>query len=634
MLGTNLRPGRRTIALCSMIAVLALWLGACSVPSGAATSASTAPVLAAVEGVSAPLPPNAGANFPASGAPVSTSPSDTATAESGASTGGQDGAPALAEQPTPLSLPTAAAETAPLPAGELASAPVRLFIADSVPASLQETLKSAVEADPTLDGAGGAQPLTLAASADDANARLTGGAAGEPGVSLYERYWAAVVPFDTVQDDITLDELTARWGGSAPVLTTEAGVSQLPNVFGPLGESTQVVSPEEMLAQLDENRDAIGIVPFEEINPRDKVLTVDGANVLSNQLQEGEYPLVYQITASGEGASQLAARLGAALGPATNRDPGKLTSLVMTGVTAMARGTGAAIERAGNPAYPAEVIGPELAKADITHVSNEIPFIEGCVVNNTENNLQLCSDPSYWAALELMGTDIVGLSGNHVNDFGRDGARESLGWYKENKIPVYGSGLTVDSACAPLLWESHGNTFAFIAALAYGPESAWVTDTEPGSCYYYEHKDRIISMVETLSKAVDVVAVELQYEETYFPYPTPTQVEEFRELRAAGADLVTGVQSHVPQAQEPYGAYDEGGDGMISYGLGNLYFDQMWSWETRTELYARHAIYDGKLINTEILTGVLEDYAQPRWTTPEERAELLQTIFDGAPVRP
>jgi poly-gamma-glutamate synthesis protein (capsule biosynthesis protein) len=140
--------------------------------------------------------------------------------------------------------------------------------------------------------------------------------------------------------------------------------------------------------------------------------------------------------------------------------------------------------------------------------------------------------------------------------------------------------------------------------------------------------------VRALVQDVDVVAVEFQFEETYNPWPTPAQVQEFREMRAAGAQIVTGVQSHVPQAQEPYGHLDAGGPGMISYGLGNFFFDQMWSWETRTQLYARHAIYDGRLISTEILTGVLEGYAQPRWATPEERTEILAQIFNAAPARP
>ena len=97
---------------------------------------------------------------------------------------------------------------------------------------------------------------------------------------------------------------------------------------------------------------------------------------------------------------------------------------------------------------------------------------------------------------------------------------------------------------------------------------------------------------------------------------------------------MTGVQSHVPQAWETYGNNDRGGPGTITYGLGNLFFDQMWSWETRTEQMARHTLYEGRVLNTEILTAVLEDYAQPRWATPEERIDILTRVFNAAPPRP
>ncbi len=374
-------------------------------------------------------------------------------------------------------------------------------------------------------------------------------------------------------------------------------------------------------------------MPFDQLDPTLKVLTVDGANVLYNWLQAGTYPLGAALKVDGVGASLLAPLLRGTLQPITNRDRGHLTALMMTGVTAMARATAQVMEREGYD-YPALIIGPTLAEADITHISNEIPFLDDCVVRNVENNLTLCSDTTYWAALAASGADIIGLSGNHVNDFGREGARRSLTWYKENNIPIYGSGFTPDEACAPLIWSDHGNTFAFIAALAFGPEFAWVTDSEPGACYYYAHKERIIATIQQLAQQVDVVAVELQYEESYNPWPLPSQVTEFRELRAAGAEIVTGVQSHVPQSIEPYAAQEAGGKGVIVYGLGNLYFDQMWSWQTRSELYVRHTIYNGKVISSEILTGVLEDYAQPRWATAEERALILSTIFDAAPAKP
>ena len=85
----------------------------------------------------------------------------------------------------------------------------------------------------------------------------------------------------------------------------------------------------------------------------------------------------------------------------------------------------------------------------------------------------MCIRDSYWATLAAMGTDIVGLSGNHVNDFGREGARRSLQWYRDNAIPTYGSGMNVEEACAPPLWEHNGHSFAFVAALALDPPGAW-----------------------------------------------------------------------------------------------------------------------------------------------------------------
>jgi poly-gamma-glutamate synthesis protein (capsule biosynthesis protein) len=448
---------------------------------------------------------------------------------------------------------------------------------------------------------------------------------------LAERVFVVVAPFATLQDEIALDTLRKRWAGDGqPLFMTDEAAALLTPVLGE--DHAQIVSIDGLLAELKATPGALGVLPFDQLNPTYKVLNLDGFNPVDNRFSSDGYPLAVQVVVQGEASDDVADVLAGAIEPMTNRDPDKLTTLVMTGVTAMARVTAKRMEQKGYT-YPAKVIGPELSAADITHISNEIPFIEGCKVNASADNLKFCSKPEYWAALEAVGTDIVGLSGNHVNDFGRKGAQQSLAFYKDNGIPVYGSGLNEEEACKPLLLEDHGNTFAFIAALAYQPARAWATKTEPGACYYYKNKEKILNMIQDLSQQVDIVAVELQFYETYKPYPTQKQVREFRELRDAGADIVTGVQSHVPQALEPYGDSDAGGAGIIAYGLGNFFFDQMWSQETRDELYLRHTIYDGKLIHTEILTGVLYDYAQPRWATPKQRARILNRIFKAAPAR-
>ena len=454
------------------------------------------------------------------------------------------------------------------------------------------------------------------------------------GSVLYTRYLAPVAPFASVQDEVSMAELTLRWQGrgSGPLIIDADYVSELEAVFGEeAADSVQTASGSALPAVLEVTAGGLAIVPFEGLTPVLKVMRLNGANILSNTFDEAAYPLTAVVSVFGSDSEAVAAALRPQITEPTNRRAGELTTLIMTGVTAMARVTAARMEAKGY-VYPSQVISPTLRAADITHISNEVPFLAGCDVDPSLNNMILCSSPAYWAALEALGTDIVGLSGNHVNDFGQEGARESIGWYRTNGIPIYGSGLNEEEACAPLLFTHNGNRFAFFAALAHYPSFAWATEDRPGACDYHGNKERIFARIAALRDEVDVIAVELQHEEIYNPAPIFQQVRDFRELRAAGVDIVTGVQSHVPQAMEPYG-YGNEKPGIIVYGLGNLFFDQMWSWQTRTSLIARHTIHDGKVISTEILTAVLEDYAQPRWTTEVERADLLRQIFSAAPAR-
>lgn len=535
--------------------------------------------------------------------------------------------PPAAHYPTPTYTPP------PTPTPEVILGPITLALADDLAEEYATPLLRGVMQIESLPGVDGDVPVEMLDRPDHATTRIGWQPLPNAQRRLAERFYAVVVPFATVTDEISLETLQMRWLGLAegPILVSGDTARQLRPM---LGQGTvELVDRALLLPTLQANPAAVGIVPFDQLDPGFKVLALDGQNILSNQFDPEFYPLGVALVVEGEGAGQIAARLHGTIAPYTNRDPEQLTTLIMTGVTAISRGTAAAIERT-HLTYPADVISDTLAAGDIVHVSNEVPFLDDCVVNNTLNNLVLCSHTDYWAVLEAIGTDIVGLSGNHVNDFGREGARRSLQFYRDNNIPYYGSGLNVEEACAPLYWEHNGNTFAFVAVIAFGPESAWATDEQPGACHFYDRVDEIHALVEELAQEVDIVAIELQYYEHYDARPTPQQVAEFRELRAKGAQIVTGVQSHVPQAWEPYSAFEPGGPGIILYGLGNLFFDQMWSWETRTNLIARHTIYQGRVLNTEILTTVLEDFAQPRWTEPEERSALLQRIFNAAPARP
>ncbi|MCP4165237.1 MAG: hypothetical protein GY759_05000 [Chloroflexi bacterium] len=539
-------------------------------------------------------------------------------------------APVTTPTPEPSSdpiPPTVTAEPSPAPKTE----PLAVFLSPDIPWDIAGPLGATLAAGYTSEG----RSIALVAEPENASAVLQWGPleSQSSGKTSFQRTYVLVVPFATVRDEIRLDEFIARWQGSgkAPLLLGDHAADVFTALYGEPGAT--LVPESDLLNQLQNTPGSVGLIPFDQVDPTYKVLQVDGINPLSNAFEPVGDPLTFALTLRGPGSEMLLPLISGAGIPQTNRDPALLASLAMTGVTAMARLTAARVERHGYD-YPARHIADELTAADITHVSNEIPFIKGCKVNPSTSNLTFCSKPAYWAALQAIGADIVGLSGNHVNDFGRKGARESIAFYRDNGISIYGSGLDTTEACAPLMWEHNGNRFAFIAALAYWPKSAWATDTKPGACYYYDNKATILETVQKLSLEVDIVSVELQHYETYHARPTAKQVREFRELRQAGADILTGVQSHVPQAMEPYGHDDLGSDGIIVYGLGNLFFDQMWSWNTRSGLIARHIIYDGRLINTEILTTMLHDYAQPRWANSKQRTRMLRRVFQGTPDKP
>jgi hypothetical protein len=88
--------------------------------------------------------------------------------------------------------------------------------------------------------------------------------------------------------------------------------------------------------------------------------------------------------------------------------------LIMAGVTAMARGTAGAAEEAGDYAFPGRIVGPELAAAGITIISNEIPFVADCVPDTTLYDSILYSRPEDFRALQVSAVDAVGLTDNHL----------------------------------------------------------------------------------------------------------------------------------------------------------------------------------------------------------------------------
>lgn len=518
----------------------------------------------------------------------------------------------------PTVIETAAATATPIPT----AVPPVLWISPSVP----EKLRAAVNIE-------GAQ---LVEAREAANLWLEVETQPSGDKPTAQWVYALVAAYPTVRDGVTLDELKAAWSdGSQVLLMTEATAGAMQAVFGgEPGGSVELVPAEGLSEALWQDRAAWGIVPFEAIQPKQKVLEVDGASPLRKEFEVSRYPLVVNFSLTGANVSL----------PATNRDPAKLVTIVMTGVTALVRATALKMETNGNT-YPARDIRDWLVNADIAHISNEIPFAVGCPFPNAnQRRLIFCSDPKYIELLEYVGTDVVELTGNHFQDWGKEATLYTVDMYRERNWPYYGGGADLADAQKAAILERGGMKFAFIGCNPAGPEFAWARDdgwpgaapcgTDWSGAGEKEHGyEWMAAEVQRLKAEGYIVIATFQYFEYYSPDPRPWQQEDFRRMVDAGATIVSGSQAHYSQAMEFYN------QSFIHYGLGNLFFDQMGydnpsngkrTTNTRREFLDRHVFYEGQYLGTELLTAMLEDYARPRPMTPEERAAFLSEYFEAS----
>jgi len=438
--------------------------------------------------------------------------------------------------------------------------------------------------------------------------------------------YALAAPFPTVTDGVSSADLISAWqsgssltGNGQPLLMAESTLTALIALWGePASGAVRSVTSDLILAEAWKSPFSWAIIPFEEIEPKWKVLTVDGQSPIRKDFDASLYPLKVTF-----GLTNSTFEL-----PASNRDVSKMTTVVMTGVTALVRATAFTMETKG-VTRPGELIYDWLYNADITHISNEVPFDPDCPFPEPgHKNFILCSDPKYMELLTYVGTDIMELTGDHFADRGTQAMLDTLEIYKQNDIPYYGGGANEEEARKPVLMDVNGNKIAFMGCngkLSYDFVKA--TNTKPGAadCDYKFFTQQI----QDVTAQGYMVIFTFQHEECYHTGPCYKHEEGFHAVADAGATVVSGSQAHYPHLMEFRGK------SFIHFGLGNLFFDQMTYEmpdgsvidETRREFIDRHVFYDGKYLGVELLTAMLEDFSRPRPMNERERVQFLAEYF-------
>ncbi len=450
----------------------------------------------------------------------------------------------------------------------------------------------------------------------------------------YQSTWiyALVAPFPTVTDGITSSDLKAAWHGlthgtfaGRPLMMTVSTLAAFTALWGaPANGAVQTVPADQLVDTAWKNLPAWGIVPFESLDPKWKVLTVDGQSPIHKDFDATHYPLKITFALQGKVPSNVKLQ-------SSNRDASKLTTIIMTGTTSLVNGIAYQMEVKGID-YPAQDIGATLRQADIVHVSNKTSFAPSCPAPNPDTLWPRCSDPKYIKLFLDNNINVVELTGPHILDDGVGAFLFTLNLYKQNHIQYYGGGANLAEASKPLLIENHGNKIAFIGCNQGEPPQPLATAYAAGAnpCNY----KLLAAQIGQVRSEGYLPIVTFQYKEGFSPQVMPWQLNDFQRVADDGAAIVSGSQSHVPLEMEFYKST------FIHYGLGNFFYDQMGNQPPdptrpyipiqpaqRWEFIDRHVIYDNHYISTELLTAMLEDYARPRPMTPDERAAFLTAYF-------
>lgn len=520
--------------------------------------------------------------------------------------------PPATDAPTATAVPPTASATATAVPTHTASAtptpaPLSVGSAPGLPAELtavwQETVAS----------------LANVAWSDQAANQL----AVNPTAPLFSWVYAVAAPFATIPDNLPLTAVEQAWQQGLLLLDAETE-AVFRSWWGAPAQTSQIVAAADLVdllwaQQTDYNQPRLTILPVHQLDIRLKVLRIDGRSPVDMDFDPADYPLTIPFGLVGPDAEALRPLWS---GPTSNWDDGRVTHIVMTGPAGMRRAVAERMDRYGIQ-YPGEETGPILQAADIAHMSNENAFASDCPPADPYDSVNVCNRDEYFELMTWMGIDVAEMTGNHLNDWGTAALHHTFDMYEANGIGWFGGGRDLADAAQPLLIEHNGNQIAFVGCNPVGPEYGWASENRPGALPCGDYS-QLHAQIGQLAADGYLVMVTLQYLEDYQYAVLSEQRQVFQALAAAGATAVSGSHAHHPQGFSFYN------HAFIHYGLGNLLADQMWSLGSRQTFLDVYTVYDGRLLNVSLWTGLNEDYARVRQMTAVERQGLLQAVFDAS----
>jgi hypothetical protein len=161
--------------------------------------------------------------------------------------------------------------------------------------------------------------------------------------------------------------------------------------------------------------------------------------------------------------------------------------------------------------------------------------------------------------LNSNSTVVANLANNHMMDYGDDGLRSTSTECSRKNVLVVGAGENSEKARMPEAINVGGKTIGIIGCCEkqFGVATSWKSGVASVGGWIY-------SAIRDLRNRTDIVIISIHGGSEMSPWPSPEWQELLRSFVDAGADIIHGHHSHVPQGYEEYNK------GLIFYGLGSF----------------------------------------------------------------
>lgn len=226
---------------------------------------------------------------------------------------------------------------------------------------------------------------------------------------------------------------------------------------------------------------------------------------------------------------------------------------------------------------PTKDIDPIFAKGDKTALfddtlelfsGNDINFVNlECAITESETGIEkfgpcLKACPNTAKVLKEVGVTVCGLSNNHIFDFGKAGAIDTMAYLDKVGIDYTGFGENYEDSRKNYVVNKDGEKITIIAVCEH--EYSYAIDDRMGARPYDEYDT--MADIRSAKAESDRVIVIYHGGKEHCRYPSPRLRKLCRAMGDNGADVVLCQHSHC------IGCYEDYNGCHILYGQGNYHF--------------------------------------------------------------